>query len=224
MVHAIRSRSSQSRPHPDVNRIAGFAVAITINAALLMLLLVPMGAPPPLSLPDPTPVIDWITRKPVPPTPIQVPVTKVQPRVHPPVAQPTVVAPAIVTPTVVAPVIVDHGTEQVLESVVDTTATPTTGPGTGPVPGMHLEYDAAPAPEYPRDALREGVQGTVLLQVLVDVDGRPLQVDVRHSSGDRRLDVAARKQVLQHWRFRPAMQDGHAVQAIGLVPIAFNLR
>jgi periplasmic protein TonB len=71
--------------------------------------------------------------------------------------------------------------------------------------------------------LREGVQGTVLLQVLVDVDGRPLQVDVQRSSGDRRLDVAARRQVLDHWRFRPAMKNGHAVQAIGLVPVAFSL-
>jgi periplasmic protein TonB len=94
----------------------------------------------------------------------------------------------------------------------------------GPVPGVRLEYADAPAPSYPRDALREGVEGTVMLQVLVDVDGRPLQVDVQRSSGDRRLDAAARRQVLQHWRFRPAMQDGRPVQAIGLVPIAFNLR
>ena len=48
--------------------------------------------------------------------------------------------------------------------------------------------------------------------------------ELQHSSGDRRLDLAARKQVLEHWRFRPAMQDGHTVQAIGLVPIAFNLQ
>ena len=59
--------------------------------------------------------------------------------------------------------------------------------------------------------------------MLVGVDGRPLQVDVRQGSGDRRLDAAAREQVLRHWRFRPAMREGRAVQAIGLVPIAFNL-
>jgi protein TonB len=87
-----------------------------------------------------------------------------------------------------------------------------------------LEYADAPAPAYPRDALRDGVEGVVMLQVLVDVDGRPLSVDVQRSSGDRRLDNAARKQVLQHWRFRAAMKDGRAVQAVGLVPIAFNLQ
>jgi protein TonB len=71
--------------------------------------------------------------------------------------------------------------------------------------------------------LRDGVQGTVMLQVLVDVDGHPLEVQVQHSSGNRQLDNAARRQVLEHWTFRPAMKDGRAVQAIGLVPIAFNL-
>ncbi|MDB6163748.1 MAG: TonB family protein, partial [Xanthomonadaceae bacterium] len=96
-------------------------------------------------------------------------------------------------------------------------------PQTGPVSSVRLEYDVATRPDYPRDALREGVQGTVMLRILVDVDGRPLQVDIQNSSGDRRLDIAARKQVLQHWRFRPAMKDGRPVQAIGLVPIAFNL-
>jgi protein TonB len=88
---------------------------------------------------------------------------------------------------------------------------------------VRLEYARAPAPSYPRAALREGVEGTVLLQVLVDVDGRPLRVDVHRSSGDRRLDLAARDQVLRHWRFRPAIRDGRAVRAIGLVPIDFSL-
>jgi protein TonB len=34
----------------------------------------------------------------------------------------------------------------------------------------------------------------------------------------------AREQVLAHWRFRPAMHGGRAVQAIGLVPVNFRLR
>jgi protein TonB len=67
-------------------------------------------------------------------------------------------------------------------------------------------------------------EGTVLLEVLVDVDGRPLRVDVRRSSGHRQLDDAAREQVLARWRFRPAMRDGRAIQAIGLVPVNFMLR
>jgi protein TonB len=89
--------------------------------------------------------------------------------------------------------------------------------------GVQLEYAQAPAPTYPRDALRDGVEGTVLLKVLVDTDGRPLDVQIERSSGNRSLDRAAREQVLQRWRFRPAMEDGRAVQAIGLVPVDFRL-
>ena len=220
MVNAIRSPSSPfaSRPHPDAKRIAGLAAAITFNTALLMLLLVPMRAPPTLSLPEVI-RLRWIEHKPIPPTPpVEVPVTKTQPQPHAAVTHPRQAVQSIDPP-----VIVDHGSEQVVEKPAVDNTPANTGTDTTPLPGVRLEYADAPPPAYPRDALREGVQGTVLLQVLVDVDGRPLQVDVQHSSGDRRLDIAARNQVLQHWRFRPAMKDGHAVQAIGLVPIAFNL-
>ncbi|MGN6512928.1 MAG: energy transducer TonB, partial [Lysobacteraceae bacterium] len=98
-----------------------------------------------------------------------------------------------------------------------------TGEHAGPLAGVQLEYAQAPAPAYPRDALRDGIEGSVLLKVLVDVDGRPLDVQVARSSGNRSLDRAAREQVLRQWRFRPAMRDGRAVQAIGLVPVEFRL-
>jgi protein TonB len=123
-----------------------------------------------------------------------------------------------------APVLSEQG--ELAPELPDTAAAPTTPAittPTAPLPGVRLEYAQAPAPAYPRAALRAGIEGTVLLQVLVDVDGRPLQVDVNRSSGDRRLDLAARDQVLRHWRFRPAIRDGRAVQAIGLVPIDFSL-
>ena len=226
MAHAIRSASHAfaNPSHPDAKRIAGLAAAITLNAAMLMLLLVPMSAPPPLALPDLSPSLRWIRRIPVTPTPpVRVPVIRTKPRTHAVIPQ----RQAITTPidhSSVQTTIVDHAT-QPIDPVVGTsnnTALQNESDPT-PLPGVRLEYADAPAPAYPRDALRDGVQGTVLLQVLVDVDGRPLQVDVQRSSGDRRLDIAARKQVLMNWRFRPAMKNGHAVQAIGLVPIAFNL-
>ena len=148
----------------------------------------------------------------------EVPVTKAQPQVTPPIAQPaTPVQPAI------DQVVVDQGTLPA-EAPVATASPDTIEPQAGtPLPGVRLEYLQAPAPGYPRDALRDGIQGTVMLQVLVDVDGRPLDVQIQHSSGNRQLDNAARRQVLERWMFRPAMKDGRAVQAIGLVPIAFNL-
>jgi len=221
MVDAIHS---SSRPafhlHPDAKRVVGLAAAITLNLALLMLLLVPMQGPPALSLPETGPDFRWIVPKTPPPPPVHVPVTTHQstPRHPSPAPIPVNQEPQ--------QAVVDHAESQFLVAADEGTADskPASNGAGPPLAGMTLEYADAPAPAYPRDALREGVEGVVMLQVLVDVDGRPLQVDIQRSSGDRRLDNAARKQVLQHWRFRAAMKDGRAVQAIGLVPIAFKLQ
>lgn len=224
MVHATHSAFDAFHDiHPDGKRIAGMAAAIVLNAALLMLLLVPMRAPPPVRLPDRDPDLTWVLPKTEIPPPPVVPVEQHRvPESHPAIARPSQTTPPI------APVLVDHDPMQSQaddhpqlvppvqpEHVIDDGQ---------PLPGVRLEYAEAPAPAYPRDALREGIEGTVLLQVLVGVDGVPLRVDVQRSSGDRRLDLAARKQVLEHWRFRPAMKDGRAMQAIGLVPIDFHLQ
>lgn len=214
----IAATRHPERPHLEANRIAGLAAAITLNIGLFMLLVVPMHAPPVFHLPDTDPIVDWIKPKPLPPPPPPtVPIAKVTP--HAPVAQPTTQRPPVEPTT--SEITVDHSTLPIPGTTTNTANSQATL--SKPLPGMRLDYAFAPAPDYPRDALREGVAGTVLLQVLVDVDGRPLQVDIQRSSGDRRLDIAARRQVLQHWRFRPAMKDGRAVQAIGIVPIAFDL-
>ena len=223
MVHALRPPTRFAmRLHPDARRVGAIAAAISLNVALLMLLLVPMQGPPAMAPQDTGPQLTWILRKPETPPipPVKVPVTKTHaaPRQPVPVTVPVTQDPA--------PVVVDQAESQILvaadEGPEDTR--PAQGDAGGPLPGVTLEYADAPAPAYPRDALRDGAEGVVMLQVLVDVDGRPLQVDIQRSSGDRRLDNAARKQVLQHWRFRAATKDGRAVQAIGLVPIAFKLQ
>jgi protein TonB len=216
MVHAIRSAA---RLHPDATRIAGLAGAITINVALLLLLLTPMSVPPPQPEHETIRVIDIFDRiKPPDPPPVPVPVTT------PRLPSTAVATPhRIDVPPAAEQVVVEDGAlpaEPVVETASE--AVPSLERST-PLPGVRLEYLQAPAPAYPRDALREGIQGTVMLQVLVDIDGRPLDVQIQHSSGNRLLDNAARRQVLERWMFRPAMKDGRAVQAIGLVPIAFNL-
>jgi len=214
----VRSIQSNERPHLEPNRIAGLAATIALNAGFLMLLLVPLRTPPLPPLPTADIVIRWIEAKPLPP-PVPVPITKPHPLTHPTVATQQ---PAVAHPD--TPVIIDSTVATPMDNEPEVQPPADSGSANlEPQVGMSLQYDMAPAPAYPRDALREGVQGTVLLQVLVDVDGRPLRVDVQHSSGDRRLDVAARRQVLDHWRFRPAIRDGHAVQAIGLVPVDFKL-
>jgi protein TonB len=178
-----------------------------------------MSVPPPQPEHETIRVIDIFDRiKPPDPPPVPVPVTT------PRLPSTAVATPhRIDVPPAAEQVVVEDGAlpaEPVVETASE--AVPSLERST-PLPGVRLEYLQAPAPAYPRDALREGIQGTVMLQVLVDVDGRPLDVQIQHSSGNRLLDNAARRQVLEHWMFRPAMKDGRAVQAIGLVPIAFNL-
>lgn len=231
MAHAnanpLQSSTSQARTiHPDTNRVAGYTLAIGFNALLLMLLLVPMQGAPDWTRPEePGPAITWYPPDPVPvpvtPAPRPVPVVQPQPRVTSPVDRVVPVAPApAVEP---AAVLVENGSE-IAPPVSAPAEGPTDiGPPAGPVAGVRLEYLHAPAPDYPRAAARAGAEGTVLLEVLVGIDGRPLAVTIRDGSGDRRLDAAARDQVLQQWRFRPAMRNGQPVQAIGLVPVSFRL-
>lgn len=217
----VDNRHSHARTwqvHPDLRRIAAYAGAIALNLALLMLVSMPMQGGPPLAVPKDGPVItvyEIPREKPVPPV-VPIRPTHTQPNVA---TVPVRVQPAT-TPADV-PVLVDNGSEASVPPV--TPPVDTTSVGTGPITGMSLEYASAPAPSYPRNALREGATGTVLLEVLVDVDGSPLTVTIHRSSGNRELDRAAQQQVQKHWRFRPASRNGAPVQAIGIVPIDFKL-
>lgn len=80
----------------------------------------------------------------------------------------------------------------------------------------------APPPDYPKNATRNGWEGTVLLRVRVDTLGQPIGVELLRSSGHRALDEAARRQVLAKRSFRPALRNGLPIQAVGTVPVAFS--
>jgi len=86
-----------------------------------------------------------------------------------------------------------------------------------------VEYVRAPAPVYPRESNRRRERGTVILRVLVDPAGRPAQIQVEHSSGYDRLDVAAREAV-EKALFRPYEVNGVAQAAQVLIPIEFLRR
>ncbi len=87
-------------------------------------------------------------------------------------------------------------------------------------------FDAAylnnPAPYYPNAAKQRGIQGKVLLAVVVKTDGSPLQVAISRSSGSSILDEAALDAVKQ-WRFIPAKRSGQLVQANVVVPVEFKI-
>lgn len=206
----------------DGPRILSVSCVIAVHVLAALLLLLPLSRPSlPVAPPD-TIEPRWTVERVLPVTPL--PPTAIAPKVQPPRLQPVAVpVPPRIAPSM--PVVVDGGSLPATPGVDAATPVDTSpGPVGAPLAGAQLRYAVAPPPPYPRDALRAGIEGTVLLRVLVDVDGRPLEVLVERSSGNRSLDREAVRHVQQRWRFEPALQDGRAVQAYGLVPIGFNLR
>ena len=215
-----------SRPRLDATRILTMSGTLAINLIAMGLLMMPLAMPPPAVWEEPKPTM---TIRPIPVDPVVVIVPVVPPTKPTTTTQPITqrtVAPTHTEATNVV-VISETGNEPVVNNATAEETGPTTDPGNTisiASPAMQLEYLSAPAPKYPRGALMRHIEGTVLLEVLVGADGRPLEVTVSQTSGNRELDEAARSQVLKRWSFRPAMRNGQVVQAIGLVPIAFTLR
>lgn len=79
-----------------------------------------------------------------------------------------------------------------------------------------------PQPEYPRDAERAGVEGTVMILASVDAGGDVTDVKIDKRSGSVILDRAAMKEV-RNWHFQPATQDGKAVASVVQVPVQYKM-
>jgi len=217
----VRTLPLQSETRPELPRILGIATVIAVHAFAFLLLLIPMATPPLREVLNGGIEMIWIEPK---TQIIEEEITDVKPK---PTPSTTTVKPEDkVLPKVDPPVIVEGGSVATNNSGISDPG-PVVDPGpvdTGPVTVGSLAYISAPAPRYPRAEAHAGIGGTVLLKVLVDVDGRPLEVVVLESSGNRNLDRSARENVLKNWLFQPAMRDGKAVQAYGKVPVVFSMQ
>lgn len=89
-------------------------------------------------------------------------------------------------------------------------------------------FDEAPVlvkfvnPKYPELARQAGIEGTVLLNVLVGDDGKVLQVSVINTDVTPAMDKAAMDAAKQ-FLFKPAKQRTVAVKARVAVPIRFKI-
>lgn len=216
-----RTLPLQSPTRPEPARILAIATAIAVHALAFLLLLLPLAQSLPGEAPEMVVQPIWVLPKVVPTTPL--PPVPIEREPRPPVAPTPRQAVVPVQPP--APMVFDTA-----DFAIAMDATPAPGPvaepatDSAPVAGVALAYAHAPAPPYPRAALRVGAEGTVLLMILVDTDGKPLQVTLHRSSGTRALDRAALEHVARHWRFQPALRNGQPVQAYGVVPIAFSMQ
>ena len=66
--------------------------------------------------------------------------------------------------------------------------------------------------DYPLEAVRARLQGSVKVRYLIDLDGRVPECMVTESSGKELLDMAACAMVMKRWKFRPALKDGMPIQ------------
>jgi len=111
----------------------------------------------------------------------------------------------------------------------------TPGPGTGPAPPPMPEPDPAPGaqfveelpdpvarviPIYPPIAREAGMEGKVVVRMLIGLDGRVKRAEIEKSSA--MFDDAALTAARQ-WVFSPAKTNGHAVKAWVWVPFDFRL-
>jgi len=124
---------------------------------------------------------------------------------------------------------------------VATAVAPTPAPSPAPVPtpqgtapplvvakpatpaSFNADYLNNPAPEYPPLSRRLREEGKVILRVLVNEQGLPAEVQLKNSSGFKRLDSVALDTV-KHWRFVPARRGSEPIAAWVLVPLSFTLR
>jgi TonB family protein len=76
-------------------------------------------------------------------------------------------------------------------------------------------------PEYSEEARKAKWQGTVVLSLVVDDQGRPQNLKVLRSLG-LGLDQKAIEAV-EKWRFKPGMKDGKPVPVMATIEVNFRL-
>lgn len=173
----------------------------------------PVTPPPPA--PRPPPVVQQTIQQ-TPPLPVQRPVE--------PITKPVTPLPMPVEQHVAEPVKQPEAAPPPPVTTEEPKAAPLKAAPVAEIepPGFGAAYLNNPPPKYPPAARKFGLQGTVLLRVLVSPAGLPEKISVLTSSGSPVLDDAAVNTVKQ-WTFVPARQGDHAIAGSVNVPIRFVL-
>jgi len=102
-------------------------------------------------------------------------------------------------------------------------AVPTAAPSLVQNGDLGTQMVAGKPPRYPVESRRKHEQGTVVLTLILAVDGSVESIVVSQSSGSPRLDDAARDAV-KGWRWKPTIRGGQPMRVKGVVEIPFILR
>jgi len=78
-----------------------------------------------------------------------------------------------------------------------------------------------PPPEYPESARAAGIQGVVLLEGVISMEGVPLGLKVVSSPSDELAKAAI--DAVSRWRYRSTLLNGDPVEVLTTIAVAFRL-
>ncbi len=87
---------------------------------------------------------------------------------------------------------------------------------------QHPQLLRRTAPSYTSEALAAGVQGSVVLEAVIEPDGTAQDLQIVKSLGFG-LDDQAREEIAGNWLFRPALLEGRPVPAPARIEVDFRL-
>ncbi|MCW8807748.1 MAG: M56 family metallopeptidase [Rhodanobacter sp.] len=90
-------------------------------------------------------------------------------------------------------------------------------------PAADIGINESIPPHYPADAIKNKMEGTVILKVLVGTDGKPRTIasDPATKAAPELVDAAI--DAVKNWRFNPVIKNGKAVEGYARVPIRFSM-
>ena len=215
---ANRPRVGESQSSPNTllfvacGHIALLAVAMSVKMAL-----------PPRVTDPPTPFIRISVQKPPPPRPVdhrqaQRPTEPTeQPALQPPMPTAGPQVPLDPNPSLGPPATADPGPVPL---------PPLPFPPPQPVGVSRAAQLLTPVtdlrPPYPQTKLLAGEEATLKLRLTIDESGRVVAVDPV-GRADPVFLSAARRHLLAHWRYKPAMKDGRVVPSSIVISLRFEL-
>lgn len=207
---------SYAHPRSSSRRLTGVVITVALHIALIYALIHGLARK----------IVEIVT------PPLE---TKIIEEIKPPADKPPPPPPKLTTPPPPFIPPPEVNIQMPIQQAPTITAVAPTPPPPAPVPFVptpppRVAVSTAPVvnaascdkPEYPPAARRANETGTVLLNFLIDVNGKVLESKVERSSGSRRLDEAAR-QGLELCNFRPATVDGRPQRAWARIEYVWRL-
>lgn len=206
---------SYAHPRSSSRRLTGLVVTVALHIALVYALIHGLARQ----------IVEIVTQ------PLE---TKIIEEIKPPADKPPPPPPKLVTPPPPFIPPPEINIQMPMQQAPTITAVAPTPPPPKPAPFVPtpprepvrtapvVQAASCDKPEYPAAARRANETGTVLLNFLIDVNGKVVESRVERSSGSRRLDEAARE-ALELCNFRPATVDGKPTRAWARIEYVWRL-